>query len=83
MPQDSNNIIDKELRRIEHASKQCEMCQLHEAREVMDREMKQSLSNRLFVAKLKDRERRRTIGNLYMALAFVAGFACYLFVRSM
>lgn len=72
--------IDNELLRIARASERCDMCQLHEAREVLDQNHLAEMRSAAFAAKLRDRSRRRTISNLYMAVLFLALLVLYFFV---
>lgn len=81
----ASSIIDHQLSRIQRATERCPMCELSHVRELDLREAIAELDAKLiaviFESKQKDRSRRLTIGNLYMALIFLAGFASYLAVR--
>lgn len=76
--------VDEALLRVEEDSA-CAMCELNwqqsrRARaELQDEKVHGALVKAL--ARDKDRERRRTISTLYMALGFLAGFVAYLVVR--
>lgn len=78
--------VDESLMRVEEDSAcACVMCELNwqqsrRARaELQDEKVHGALVKAL--ARDKDRERRRTISTLYMALGFLAGFVAYLVVR--